>query len=165
MKCYDTYIPTALSEREARRLQHYALGAQVVEAGALLGFSTIAMAEVAQSVVSIDHHRGYFGNKYSLALFLRNIDVCNVAHKVTTVVADASALRWHSENTDFAFIDLDGKKSTTLRAIQMCQASIIAVHDYARLNCGGVAAAVTASSLEVIERADSLIVLRNGRLH
>jgi predicted rRNA methylase YqxC with S4 and FtsJ domains len=160
MKCYRTYIPTALSKREAMRLQAYAYGRRVVEAGALLGFSTIALAEVAEHVVSIDRHTGYYGRKLSLRTFQRNLEVCNVAGKVSAVVDDFARLAEFS--ADFAFIDLDGTRDTTLRAIALCKAQFIGVHDYARLNCGGVDAAVRDSGLPVVERADSLIILRRA---
>jgi len=43
-------VPTALSSREIRALQDLARGRKVVEAGALLGGSTIIMARVALSI-------------------------------------------------------------------------------------------------------------------
>lgn len=53
------YVPTALSLREDACLRHYARGRRVTEAGALLGHSTIQLAQTARGVVSIDRHTGY----------------------------------------------------------------------------------------------------------
>jgi hypothetical protein len=56
----------------------------------------------------------------------------------------------------------------TLRAIRLSRSPIIAVHDYQRQNCPGVGRAVEsckASGFEVIERVDSLIVLRRREHH
>jgi hypothetical protein len=52
-------IQTALSNSECTLLRRIAAGRRVVEAGALLGFSTVLLASVAASVVSIDRHEDY----------------------------------------------------------------------------------------------------------
>lgn len=160
MKCYRTYIPTALSRREAERLAWYAAGRTVVEAGALLGFSTIALAETADRVYSIDRHTGYYGTKLSERTFRRNLDVCNVAGKVQCVIGDVRLVSGFP--ADFAFIDLDGTCGTTLRAISAVRSTLIGIHDFARLNCRGVEEAIRLSGMPVIERADSLIVIRKS---
>lgn len=158
MRCYRTYIPTALSRREAERLAWYAAGRTVVEAGALLGFSTIALAETADRVYSIDRHMGYYGTKFSERPFRRNLEVCNVAGKVTPVISDAEQVRKYP--AAFAFIDLDGTCETTLRVLRCVYAPLVGIHDFARLNCRGVEEAIRLSGLPVIERVDSLIVIR-----
>lgn len=154
-------IPTALSLREAKRLQHYARDRFVLEVGALLGFSTVVMARVARQVLSIDRHTGYDklpNDTYKQ--FRRNLEVYNVRGKVVPVLGDFRAMRqWGS---DFCFIDLDGTHGTTLEAIRLCRAPIVGVHDYGRQNCPGVASAVRASGYRVMERVDSLIVLWKG---
>jgi hypothetical protein len=154
----EVRIPTALSMREVGVLQSYARGREVVEAGALLGFSTVHMAKVAKRVVSIDRHTGYdrLPNDTYRA-FRRNLEVYNVQARVLPVVGDCSLLAEH--DGDFGFIDLDGTCSTTLRAIGQCRCPFIGVHDYARQNCRGVADAVELAGLRVRERTDSLIIL------
>jgi predicted O-methyltransferase YrrM len=54
-------IPTAISDREARFLREVARDKSVIEFGALLGFSTVILAEVAGDLTSIDRHNGYTG--------------------------------------------------------------------------------------------------------
>lgn len=154
-------IPTALSLREAQRLQHYARDRYVLEVGALLGFSTVVMARVARQVLSIDRHTGYDklpNDTYKQ--FRRNLEVYNVRGKVVPVLGDFRVMsKWGS---DLCFIDLDGTHATTLEAIKLCRAPICAVHDYDRQNCHGVSSAVRASGYPVMERVDSLIVLWKG---
>lgn len=153
-----TYIPTALSKREDLALQRYAAGKRVVEAGALLGHSTIQLALTAAHVTSIDRHSGYqYRPNDTLRQFKRNLDVSGVAQKVTWVVGDFSLLA--SYPADFAFIDLCGTFANSLAAIRAARAPLIGIHDYERQSCKGVALAVQASGRKVIERIDSLVIL------
>ena len=82
-----TDIPTALSPAESMLLQRVARGRRVVEAGALLGHSTIVLASTAASVVSIDKHEGY--GPSTLGAWLRNIDRYCVQGLVKLVQGDA----------------------------------------------------------------------------
>lgn len=153
------YIPSAVSKREAQVLQQRAAGRAVVEAGSLLGYSTIQLARTARHVVSIDRHTGYHHWKNdSLRQLRRNIEVAGVAQKVTVVVGDL--FRMQQPAADFMFIDLDGLYATTLKAIQLARAAIIGVHDFERTSCKGVAQAVADCGLKVIERVDSLVILQ-----
>lgn len=153
------YIPTALSPREGAALKHYAKGKRVVEAGALLGYSTIQLASSAAQVVSIDHHRGYYywlNDTYRQ--FKRNLEVAGVSGRVRSIIGDYRKLTEHP--AEFAFIDLDGTYLTTLNAIRMTRAPVVAVHDFERTSCRGVAAAIESSGCLVTERLDSLIILK-----
>jgi hypothetical protein len=153
------YIPTALSKREDAVLQHYARDKTVVEAGALLGHSTIQLASVAKRVISIDRHCGYqYWPNDTLRMFKRNLEVTGVARKVQWIVGDCHLLA--NYRADFAFIDLCGTYANTLAAIRAARAPHIAVHDYERQSCRGVALAVMASGYKIVERVDSLIVLQ-----
>lgn len=154
-------IPSAVSLREAKALQRYSKDRYCIEAGSLLGFSTVVMGRVAKQVLAIDRHTGYdkLPND-TYRLFLRNLDVYNVTKTVIPVLGDFRALsRWRA---DFAFIDLDGEHNTTLEAIQRARAPIVGVHDYGRQNCKGVESAVRACGYQVMERVDSLVVLWKG---
>lgn len=151
-------IPTALSRREDKALQRYAANRMVVEAGALLGHSTIQLAQTAKRVVSIDRHSGYqYWPNDTLRMFKRNLDVSGVAKKVQWVVGDFSLMRNYP--ADFAFIDLCGTYANTLAAIRTARAPLIGIHDYERQGCRGVALACAASGYKIIERVDSLIIL------
>jgi len=153
------YIPTAVSRREGLALQHWAKDKNVVEAGSLLGYSTIQLAQTANFVVSIDHHKGYqFWHNATYRQFRRNLEVAGVAQRVAAVMGDYSLLKHYP--ADFVFIDLDGTYKTTLSAIQVAQSEYIGVHDYGRTFCRGVAEAVENSGCLVAERVDSLIVLQ-----
>lgn len=156
------YIPTAVSVREGALLQKYAARGFVVETGALLGYSTIQLARTADRVISIDRHSGYtHWRNDTLRQFQRNLDVCGVSQRVTPVVGDFSLMAGYA--ADFAFIDLDGQYTTTLQAIRLARAPYIGIHDYGRTSCRGVERAVHDSGLEVVERVDSLVILR-GRV-
>lgn len=88
-----TYIPTALSSREDQALRRYAMGRVVVEAGALLGHSTIQLARTAKRVTSIDRHSGYtYWPNDTLRSFNRNMEVAGVANRVQSIVGDFSLL-------------------------------------------------------------------------
>lgn len=154
------YIPSAVSKREARVLQQRAAGRDVVEVGSLLGFSTIQLARAARSVVSIDRHTGYTHWKNdTLRQFRRNIEVAGIAKRVRLIVGDLFSIQQPA--ADLVFIDLDGTYNTTLAAIRMARAPLIAVHDFQRSCCKGVEQAVEASGHQVIERADSLVILQS----
>jgi protein-L-isoaspartate O-methyltransferase len=83
-------IPTALSLPEARELARLAEGRRVVEAGALLGFSTVVLARAAASVVSVDRHEGY--DAPTLGKFLRNLDRFGVQGRVEVRVGGIDLL-------------------------------------------------------------------------
>lgn len=153
-----TYIPTALSPREDALLRKYAANRRVTEAGALLGHSTVQLAQTADRVVSIDRHTGYqHWRNNTLRQFYRNLEVTGVSGRVQPVVADFAVMELFP--ADFVFIDLDGTFDTTLAALLLARAPLIGLHDYERHHCQGVERAVKASGLRVIERADSLVIL------
>lgn len=157
------YIPTALSRREVDVLRKYGKDQDVTEAGSLLGFSTIKLAEVARRVTSIDRHCGYERQPNStLRQFKRNLQVAGVYGR-TVVVVGAANVWLNSFPAAFVFIDLCGTRSGTIEAVRAARAPIIAVHDFERQNCSGVALAVRDSGFSVIERVDSLIVLQTKR--
>lgn len=152
---------------EAERLALHARGRRVTECGSLLGFSTIVMARVARHVVSVDRHDGYpslgLKNETERA-FRNNLDRYNVANKVSVVVGDYHHAREYGK-PDLLFVDLDGTLMTTLAAIQLLPAPRVALHDYGRFACGGVAQAVEillrrARGWTVLERAHTLVVLQ-----
>lgn len=126
-------IPCALSNPERRLLAELADGRVVVEAGALLGGSTVHLAQSAAWVVSIDRHEGYTGDTWAQyrtnllrhsAYNVRPIRGCCL-HILPAVPADV------------AFIDLTGERALTTGAILALHPSIplVAVHDFGRQNC------------------------------
>jgi hypothetical protein len=156
-----TYIPTALSRREDQLLQRYAKDRIVVEAGALLGHSTIQLARTAKHVTSIDRHTGYdYWANDTYRLFRRNLEVTHTHNRVRSVVGDVALLADYP--ADFAFIDLCGTRHGTLKALRAANSPLIGVHDYDRSGCKGVAQAVEDSGYEIVERVDSLVILRKS---
>lgn len=149
-----TGCPTAMSAPEARLLQRYADGRRVVEAGALLGYSTIRLAQVAARVVSIDRHEGYSAPTYRR--FRSNIERAGVSRRVTPVVGDAVALL-PQHAADLAFIDLTGQLALTAAAMKAAQARLVAVHDLGRAYCQ-VDEAIVAAGFRVVEAVDTLAV-------
>ena len=156
-------IRSAMSPYETARLEFWARGRSVVEMGALLGYSTVVMARVARGVVSIDRHTGYDNKPNDTERIMRcNLERYSVAKKVTVVVGDyREVAKWPS---DLAFVDLDGTAATTWAAAWLSQARLVAIHDFARQNCQGVARCVSwmnwTRTYRVIDRAESLVVLR-----
>lgn len=135
-------IPTALSNVEADALRSLSTGKNVLEVGALLGFSTVVMAQVANTVVSVDPHDGYPADnpRPTWEPFLQNLARYDVLETVTpyrTLLSDPGtrgSLDDH-EPFEFTFIDADGTYQTTFaildQAIRYADIDgLIGVHDY-----------------------------------
>lgn len=156
-------IPSAMSDYEAERLSFYARDREITEFGALLGFSTVVLARAGRHVTSIDRHTGYDNKPNDTERIMRcNLERYGVAKKVDVIVGDFRQVA--KSPCDLAFIDLDGTASTTWQAAWHCQSKLLAIHDYARQSCGGVARAISwmylTRTFYVIDRAESLVVLR-----
>jgi hypothetical protein len=148
-------IPTALSEPEAVALQQLAAGKRVLEVGALLGFSTVLMAQVAEEVVSVDPHDGYPAENprptwHEFNGNLLRFDVADrvVAYRDFYNGKTAALITDDHDAPEFAFIDADGTYETTIMLIELvaehmhADAPIIAVHDYNLPEWPGAGAAV-----------------------
>jgi len=131
-------IPSALEYREADVLRLYALNGQVLEVGALLGHSTVTLAQVADRVVSVDPHVGYpeADPRPTLGPFLANLERYGVRDKVVPCVGrDDEVLPFlRPKSFDLAFVDTTGKYSDTLRAALGClpllrDRGVLAIHD------------------------------------
>lgn len=149
-------IPCALSAAERNLLASMARGRRVVEAGALLGGSTVTLAKVATTVVSIDRHEGYSGP--TLRPFLANLDRCGVRSRVDVRVGDAAHLLT-SVDADVAFVDLTGTYEVTLAALWAVRAPVVLVHDVDRQRCEGVARAIRMVGGVGLAQVDTLAVL------
>jgi len=153
-------IPTALTKREDEALRRWARDRVVTEVGALLGHSTVEIAQTARRVHSIDRHTGYDGKpNNTLRQYMRNLEVAMLNIAVIAIVGDAIT-ELPKYPAHFCFIDLCGTHQVTLAALQAAKAPFVAVHDYQRQNCKGVATAVEASGYPVIERIDSMVIMR-----
>lgn len=160
-------IPTAITAAERGRLQDLAADNYVLEIGSLLGHSTVAMAQVASHVVSVDPHMGYpvDNPRPTLVPFLENLERYGVRDKVTvTVGTHRDVLPWlRSKRFDLIFIDCTGEYDLTHDAITStfpCLAAdgVVCVHDCGHPDWPGALAAV--ESLEVpFELVDRLAVI------
>lgn len=135
-------------------LRTLARGKRVVEIGALLGFSTVTMAQVAESVISIDPHDGYpfYNPSPTLPIFRHNLDRYAVSDKVEVRVSNAQhffgkARRVGKERAKepgdaFTFIDCTGFYADTAFCLSHAPVGTIACHDFGRRGCAGVDQAV-----------------------
>lgn len=149
-------IPCALSPRERAVLQRWARWRRVVEAGALLGGSTVTLASVAAHVTSIDRHEGYSGP--TLRPYLANLDRYGVRPRVRPLVGDATALL-PSVEADVGFLDLTGTYAVTLAALRALRAPVALVHDVGRPHCHGVEAAILTVGGRPLAHVDTLVVV------
>ena len=136
----------------------------VAEAGCLLGYSTIVMAQVARHVTAIDPHDGYpvYAPRPTLQLFCENVRRAGVEDRITEVVGFGQD---HIPAAEVVFLDLTGERHVTeacMRRAQLAGAGAIAVHDYARGGCEGATEAVDSFVRQNgwdVTRTDTLVVL------
>lgn len=152
-------IPTALTQSEAIALTCLAAGRRVLEAGSLFGYSTLRLAELAKSVLSVDLHKDYPGPGASTwEPFLDNMSKYGGFPKVKPLRKDFRDVSF--AGFDFAFADLTGEYDLTLEFLHKARdIPLVAIHDFERNNCEGVAEAIRVSRRSPILRVDTLIVL------
>lgn len=113
-------IPGWLGIAEAAELQRLATDANVLEIGSYQGRSTVVMAQVANVVVSIDHHRGDKAcNGGTLSAFLTHLERYGVRERVVPMIADSVLCCSVMMNGyfDLAFIDGDHAVESVMRDI------------------------------------------------
>jgi predicted O-methyltransferase YrrM len=126
-----------MTDDEVAELVRLAEGVRVVEVGACMGGSTVALARVADHVVSIDHHRGdpWTGPIPTLSQYLEVLDNSGVRSRVTVVLDDwrnALALidpRWPI----LVFLDAEHDADSVHQQLVMAAALdpwVICVHDF-----------------------------------
>lgn len=128
-----------LLESEAKLLAELACEKRVLEIGSFCGRSTISMAQVAQEVVAVDHHKGDadVGQTDTLKEFTENLTAYGVASKVKVHVKKfADVCRDLPEKYfDLAFVDgahdAESAAHDTREARRLVRnGGIVAVHDW-----------------------------------
>lgn len=131
-------IPTAVTSEEVAVLRTLARGKRVLEVGSLLGASTVAVAQVAKYVVSIDPHEGYPADnpRPTLVPFLENLERYYVRNKVRVCVGthDQFFPLFEDESFDLVFIDTTGEYDLTRTILEESRRLVewdgaLAVHD------------------------------------
>jgi Methyltransferase domain len=146
-------IPTALTRAESEAIEELANDCFVLEAGALLGYSTVVMARVAAHVVSVDPHDDYpaADPRPTFDQYQDNIERFDVEFRVTTVLTtlDKALPFLIPDYFDFVFLDLSGEYEDTIRAMRGVEHWLtgglvaLAVHDCGHPDWPGVSAAVS----------------------
>lgn len=154
-------IKSSMSDPETRALQLLVDGRRAVEAGALLGYSALAMARTAAKVVSIDRHEGYGPSTYRP--YMSNLVRFGDMNQIRPLRADAINVLPGLE-ADVAFIDLTGTEDVTALALASLHPSIqfAAVHDFGRSSCRGVELALHRSPWRVVHVVDTLAIARKA---
>lgn len=159
-------IPTALTESETRLLRQVARDRRVYEAGALLGYSTVALAQVAREVVSVDPHTGYPRDDprptwHPFRRNLRRYGVEGVVRPIRNYFQNVPPL----ETTELAFADLIGEAQPVAQFLRLAEhVPIVAVHDYALAGCESATHAIDLfirRKRPSVIRADTLIVMED----
>jgi len=149
-------IPTAISDREARFLREVARDRSVIEFGALLGFSTVVLADVAGTLTTVDRHNGYTGP--TLNQLISNLHRYGVSDRVKVVEGDALLYCDAKHcNADVAFIDLTGQYELTKGVLDGLETRVALVHDYGRPGCS-VDLAISASGYRIVGQVDTLVL-------
>lgn len=136
-------IPTALTVGETNMLRKLSHDKYCVEAGSLLGYSTVVMSQQAKKMVAIDPHNGYphYQPRPTLDVFKHNLTRCGVSDKVSVVVG-LGADHLADYTPDMVFLDLTGFYQDTMECLEASKSRIICCHDYARNGCAGATDAV-----------------------
>lgn len=163
---YAADILSAVTQAECGRLAELAAGGIVLEMGAHLGRSTVALASTALRVHSIDWHRGdgHAGYNNTLQEFIRNLDRYGLRDKVVAHVGRFEDVIPVFRARQFDLIFLDGFHEEAQVLVDFDQAKgalraggAFAFHDYGSPTFG-VTAAVDRLGLP-IERTDNLAVI------
>ena len=147
-------IPTALSKAETHLLRQVARNRLVVEAGALLGYSTFNLATTALRVETVDRFEGYGTPTYNR--FMSNLDIYGKG-KVVARKGDLPRMKG-----EMAFLDLTGEEKLTSLAMATIHSSVhlLLVHDLCRFNCRGVERAIHSQrKWKLVEAVDTIGVL------
>jgi hypothetical protein len=157
-------IPTALTPEETVALTDLCRGRVVYEAGALLGYSSVAIAKCARQLTSVDPHDGYpqRAPRPTWHMFLHNLSRHGVAERVQAVRSTfQNALP--PPGTQVAWADLTGEGPIMEQFLTMTTGvPVVALHDYGRGGCGAATAVIDRFIKQYqprVSRVGTLIIL------
>lgn len=136
-------INTSLTGAETAELQRLALAGDVLEVGSAYGYSTVALALVARSVVAVDPHRTHGSYRDLVA----NLHANGLRHKVRIHVDVSQRVlpQLFDEGDRFDLIWIDGDHTAAgveydVRwALKLLKpGGVLACHDYDEATCPGV---------------------------
>jgi predicted O-methyltransferase YrrM len=154
-----------LSEAEGEQLQRLAAGKRVLELGTFYGRSCIAMASVAELVVTVDTHCGEFdaGRIFSLAPFMANLRKHQVYGKVMPIVGRHEYLSLFIQPGAFDLVFIDGdhnfagvERDTRFALDAVAVGGVIAWHDYDYPKYPAVRRAISELWLDPVRVIDTL---------
>lgn len=134
-----TEVPGWLTKAEGDQLRELARGKRVLELGSYLGRSTVAMAEVALEVVSLDWHGGDDGTgpANTLASFRANLASLAVAEFVTVMVGRIEDRSHELDDHSFDLVFIDSahdersvERDTAVARRVVKPGGVIAYHDW-----------------------------------
>jgi predicted O-methyltransferase YrrM len=141
-------ISTSLTEAETAELQRLAAGNRCLEVGAAYGYSTVAMALVAEHVTSVDPHQWLNSWQACVA----NLRAYGVADRVAMVSPGDSQtvlpqLFDQGERFDLIYIDGDHEDGTVIHDIGWARkllspGGVLVCDDYDEVSCPGVRSAL-----------------------
>jgi predicted O-methyltransferase YrrM len=141
-------IHTSLTAAETAELQRLAAGNRCLEVGAAFGYSTVAMALVAEHVFSVDPHIWL----NSRPTFIANLRAYGVAERVAMAVPGDSQttlpqLVNQGERYDLIFIDGDHEDAAVAHDVGwarklLAPGGVLACDDYDEVTCPGVRSAL-----------------------
>jgi predicted O-methyltransferase YrrM len=167
-------IDTSLTLAETAELQRLAKDADVLEVGSAYGYSTVALALVARSVVAVDPHvtHGSYG------ILRANLGFYGIAEKVTVLIETSqqalpglagASIGWPPVRTGLRFdlVWIDGDHTAEVVehdvtwALKLLKSGgVLACHDYDEETCPGVKVALDKLFGGPGELTDTLAVYR-----
>lgn len=161
-----TVINTSLTSAETAELQRLAAGKDVLEIGSAYGYSTVALALVADRVTTVDPHTGHD----SFGTMVRNLDANGLTGKVWWIVGRSQdILPTLAPAFDLVWIDGDHTADVVEHDVQWAlkllrPGGVIACHDYGEDTCPGVQVALDKMFGEsAFELIDTLAIYRDAR--
>ncbi len=137
-----TKVDGWLSRAEGETLRMMAYGKHVLEIGSWKGRSTVCMAQVARTLVAVDHFKGDMGTGLACTFdeYTRNLERFGVADKVKTFwtslrdfIYDKYPVMF-AGTFDLAFVDCEHTEAATTEALRVAircvkRGGIVAWHD------------------------------------